>query len=45
MAGFITGRLRTEIGIMAGCAILPLIFTVAVVDDYRAPKWVASGER
>ncbi|KAJ8414647.1 hypothetical protein AAFF_G00038490 [Aldrovandia affinis] len=36
---------RLEIGIMAGCTISPLAFTMAMEVIIRASKWVVGGER
>jgi len=44
-AGFTTGRQRLKIGIMAGCTISPLAFTIAMEIIIRASKWVVGGER
>jgi len=44
-ADFTTDWQRLEIGIMAGCTISPLAFTVAMEIIIRASKWVVSGER
>ncbi|MDG2555426.1 reverse transcriptase family protein, partial [Vibrio parahaemolyticus] len=44
-AGFTTGWQRLEIGIMAGCTISPLAFTMAMEVIIRASKWVVGGER
>ena len=44
-AGFTTGWQRLEIGIMAGCTISPLAFTMAMEIIIRASKWVVGGER
>ena len=44
-AGFTTGWKRLEIGIMAGCTISPLAFTMAMEVIIRASKWVVGGER
>ena len=44
-AGFITGWQRLEIGIMVGCMISPLAFTMAMEIIVRASKWVVGGER
>ena len=44
-AGFTTGWQRLEIGIMAGCTISPLAFTMAMEIIIRVSKWVLGGER
>ncbi|ONI45671.1 hypothetical protein AN642_00195 [Epulopiscium sp. SCG-B10WGA-EpuloA2] len=44
-AGFTSGWQRLEIGIMAGCTISPLAFTMAMEVIIRASKWVVGGER
>ena len=44
-AGFTTGWQRLEIGIMAGCTISPLAFTMAMEIIIRASKWVVGGDR
>ena len=43
-SGFTTGWQRLEIGIMAGCMISPLAFTMAMEIIIRASKWVVCGE-
>ena len=42
---FTTTWHRMEIGIMAGCTISPLAFTMAMEVIIRASKWVVGGER
>ena len=44
-AGFTTGWQRLEAGIMAGCTISPLGFTMAVEREIiiRSSKWVVGG--
>ena len=42
---FPTGWQRLEVGIMAGCTVLPLAFTMAKEVIIRASKWVVGGER
>lgn len=42
---FVTSWQRLEIGIMAGCTISPLAFTMAMEVIIRASKWVVGGER
>ena len=44
-AGFTTGWQRLEIGIMAGCTISPLAFTMTKEIIIRASKWVVGGKR
>jgi len=44
-AGFTTGWQRLEIGIMVGCTISPLAFTMTMEIIIRASKWVVGGER
>ena len=44
-ADFTTGWQRLEIGIMAGCTISPLAFTMAMEIIIRASKWVVGGDR
>ena len=39
-ADFTTGWQKLEIGIMAGCTISPLAFTMAMEIIIRASKWV-----
>ena len=43
--GFTTGWQRLEIGIMAGCTISPLAFTITMEIIIRASKWLVGGER
>jgi len=45
IACFTTDWQRLEIGIMAGCTISPLAFTMAMEIIIRASKWVVGGER
>ena len=42
---FVTDWHRLEIGIMAGCTVSPLAFTIAMEIIIRASKWVVRGER
>ena len=42
---FTTAWQPLEIGIMAGCTISPLAFTLAMEVVIRASRWVAGGER
>ena len=42
---FTTSWQRLEMGIMAGCTISPLAFTMAMEVIIRASKWVVGGER
>lgn len=42
---FITSWQRVEVGIMAGCTISPLAFTMAMEIIIRASRWVVGGER
>ncbi|XP_076879265.1 uncharacterized protein LOC143527830 [Brachyhypopomus gauderio] len=42
---FVTSWQRLEVGIMAGCTISPLAFTMAMEVIIRASKWVVGGER
>ena len=42
---FITSWQRVEVGIMAGCTISPLAFTMAMEVIIRASRWVVGGER
>lgn len=44
-ADFTTTWKRLEVGIMAGCTVSPLIFTMAMEVIMRASKWVVGGER
>jgi len=44
-AGFTTGWQRLEIGIIAGCMISPLTFTMAMEIIIRASTWIVGGER
>ena len=44
-ADFTTTWQRLEVGIMAGCTVSPLIFTMAMEVIMRASKWVVGGER
>ena len=45
IADFTTGWQRLEVGIMAGCTVSPLAFTMAMEVIIRASKWVVGGER
>ena len=42
---FTTTWQRLEVGIMAGCTISPLAFTMAMEVIIRASRWVVGGER
>lgn len=42
---FTTSWLHVEIGIMAGCTVSPLAFTMAMEIIIRASRWVVGGER
>ena len=44
-AEYTTGWQQLEIGIMAGCTISPLAFTMAMEVIIRASKWVVGGEK
>ena len=44
-AEFTTAWQHLEVGIMAGCTISPLIFTLAMEVIIRASRWVAGGQR
>ncbi len=44
-ADFTTSWQRVEVGIMAGCTISPLAFTMAMEVIIRASRWVVGGER
>ncbi|KAK0147628.1 LINE-1 retrotransposable element ORF2 protein [Merluccius polli] len=44
-SGFTTSWQPLEVGIMAGCTISPLAFTMAMEIIIRASKWVVGGER
>ncbi len=44
-ADFTTSWQRVEVGIMAGCTISPLAFTIAMEVIIRASRWVVGGER
>ena len=44
-AEYTTAWQQLEIGIMAGCTISPLAFTMAMEVIIRASKWVVGGER
>ncbi|KAK0146192.1 Retrovirus-related Pol polyprotein from type-2 retrotransposable element R2DM [Merluccius polli] len=42
---FTTSWQRLNVGIMAGCTISPLVFTMAMEVIIRASKWVVGGQR
>ena len=42
---FVSDWQKLEVGIMAGCTISPLAFTMAMEMVIRASKWVVGGER
>ena len=44
-SNYTTSWQHLEIGIMAGCTISPLAFTMAMEVIIRASKWVVGGER
>ncbi len=44
-ADFTTSWQHIEVGIMAGCTISPLAFTMAMEVIIRASRWVVGGER
>ena len=44
-AEYTTAWQQLEVGIMAGCTISPLAFTMAMEIIIRASKWVVGGER
>ncbi|KAL1279297.1 hypothetical protein QQF64_025970 [Cirrhinus molitorella] len=44
-SGFTTNWQPLEVGIMAGCTVSPLAFTMAMEIIIRASKWVVGGER
>ncbi len=44
-SGFTTSWQPLEVGIMTGCTISPLAFTMAMEIIIRASKWVVGGER
>jgi len=39
------GNTSLDVGIMAGCTICPLAFTMAMEVIIRASRWVVGGER